>query len=112
MKYVLAVLLLLAAPTTSLALNSQEQRWVDAVRNTYGDRAGRRVETWRQKMSDYSGLSESEKLTRVNNFFNQLNFVNDDQLWGKNDYWRPRLSSLAVTPAIVKTSLSPSTSHC
>lgn len=94
MKYVLAVLLLLAAPTTSLALNSQEQRWVDAVRNTYGDRAGRRVETWRQKMSDYSGLSESEKLTRVNNFFNQLNFVNDDQLWGKNDYWATPLEFL------------------
>ncbi len=94
MKYVLAVLLLLAAPTTSLALNSQEQRWVDAVRSTYGDRAGRRVETWRQKMSDYSGLSESEKLTRVNNFFNQLNFVNDDQLWGKNDYWATPLEFL------------------
>ncbi|WP_282175720.1 transglutaminase-like cysteine peptidase [Vibrio nereis] len=94
MRYLLAVLLLFAGSTASLALNTQEQRWIDAVRQTYGDRAGRRVETWRQKMSDYASLNDREKLTRVNDFFNQLYFVDDDQLWGQKDYWATPLEFL------------------
>lgn len=94
MRYLLAVLLLFAGSTASLALNTQEQRWIDAVRQTYGDRAGRRVETWRQKMSVYASLNDREKLTRVNDFFNQLYFVDDDQLWGQKDYWATPLEFL------------------
>lgn len=94
MRYLLAVLLLFAGSTASLALNTQEQRWIDAVRQTYGDRAGRRVETWRQKMSDYASLNDREKLARVNDFFNQLYFVDDDQLWGQKDYWATPLEFL------------------
>ncbi|WP_367990376.1 transglutaminase-like cysteine peptidase [Vibrio sp. NTOU-M3] len=94
MKYWLAALILITASTTSMALNTREQQWVNAVRATYGDRAGRRVETWRQEMSQYKNLGERDKLTKVNNFFNQLNFVNDIRLWGKNDYWATPLEFL------------------
>ena len=94
MKYWLATMLIILASTASQALNTQEQRWVEAVRNTYGDRAGKRVETWRREMEQFQGLSEREKLTEVNAFFNQLNFVNDDRLWGKKDYWATPLEFL------------------
>jgi len=94
MKYWLIALLIILASTASQALNTQEQRWVEAVRNTYGDRAGKRVETWRREMEQFKGLSERQKLTEVNNFFNQLNFVNDDRLWGKKDYWATPLEFL------------------
>ncbi|NOH60349.1 transglutaminase-like cysteine peptidase [Vibrio sp. RE88] len=94
MKYWLATMLIILASTASQALNTQEQRWVEAVRNTYGDRAGKRVETWRREMEQFQSLSEREKLTEVNAFFNQLNFVNDDRLWGKKDYWATPLEFL------------------
>ena len=94
MKYWLATMLIILASTASQALNTQEQRWVEAVRNTYGDRAGKRVETWRREMEQFQGLSERQKLTEVNAFFNQLNFVNDDRLWGKKDYWATPLDFL------------------
>ncbi|NOI59072.1 transglutaminase-like cysteine peptidase [Vibrio coralliilyticus] len=94
MKYWLATMLIILASTASQALNTQEQRWVEAVRNTYGDRAGKRVETWRREMEQFRGLSERQKLTEVNAFFNQLNFVNDDRLWGKKDYWATPLEFL------------------
>lgn len=94
MKYWLAALFIILASTASQALNTQEQRWVEAVRNTYGDRAGKRVETWRREMEHFKGLSERQKLTEVNSFFNQLNFVNDDRLWGKKDYWATPLEFL------------------
>lgn len=94
MRYLLAALVLLAGSTASLALNTQEQRWVEAVRQTYGDRAGRRVEAWRQSLADYAVLSDREQLTQVNQFFNQLYFVDDDKLWGRNDYWATPLEFL------------------
>ncbi|KFI13256.1 sulfate adenylyltransferase [Vibrio coralliilyticus] len=94
MKYWLPALFIILASTASQALNTQEQRWVEAVRNTYGDRAGKRVETWRREMEQFKGLSERQKLTEVNSFFNQLNFVNDDRLWGKKDYWATPLEFL------------------
>ncbi|GLT19090.1 sulfate adenylyltransferase [Vibrio zhanjiangensis] len=94
MKFFLSILLLVLISTTSQALNTQEQRWVDAVRKTYGERAGKRVETWRREMVQFKQLPEDQKLVEVNRFFNQLNFVNDDRLWGKKDYWATPLEFL------------------
>ncbi|HAS61206.1 MAG TPA: sulfate adenylyltransferase, partial [Vibrio sp.] len=93
MKIIAATIVLLSA-TTSQALNRSEQRLVDNVTRIYGERAGLRVTTWRTEMLVYRGLSERDQLTRVNQFFNQLNFVNDDRLWGKNDYWATPLEFL------------------
>ena len=92
-KIIAATIGLLSA-TTSQALNRSEQRLVDNVTRIYGERAGLRVTTWRTEMLVYRGLSERDQLTRVNQFFNQLNFVNDDRLWGKNDYWATPLEFL------------------
>ncbi|CAM2767979.1 transglutaminase-like cysteine peptidase [Vibrio diazotrophicus] len=94
MKRWLAATLILMTSSISLALSKQEQQWIDAVSATYGQRAGKRVATWRSEMSRYKGLSEKEQLTQVNRFFNQLYFVNDIQLWGKNDYWATPLEFL------------------
>lgn len=94
MKYILAIAIFFVSTTVSLALNTQEQRWVDAVSKTYGSRAAKRVETWRNELARYKSLSEQQKLTKVNNFFNQLHFVNDINLWGKNDYWATPLEFL------------------
>ncbi|MBD0786039.1 transglutaminase-like cysteine peptidase [Vibrio sp. Y2-5] len=94
MKRWLAATLILMTSSLSLALSKQEQKWIDAVSATYGQRAGKRVATWRAEMVRYQSLSEREQLTQVNRFFNQLYFVNDIQLWGKNDYWATPLEFL------------------
>ncbi|MGC9493232.1 transglutaminase-like cysteine peptidase, partial [Vibrio genomosp. F10] len=95
-NYWLILLLVLFTASNSVALNTQEQQWVDAVHNTYGDRAGKRVDTWRKKMAVFHGLPERDQLTEVNRFFNQLNFVNDINLWGKKDYWATPLEFLGA----------------
>ncbi|MFY2507637.1 transglutaminase-like cysteine peptidase [Vibrio pectenicida] len=94
MKFWLSIIVIILVSTASKALNTQEQRWVEAVRKTYGERAGKRVETWRREMVQFKAISEKEKLVKVNRFFNQLNFVNDDRLWGKKDYWATPLEFL------------------
>ncbi len=94
MKYWLPCAAFILLSTLSLALTPLEQQWVDAVRATYGQRAATRVETWRKEMEKYHSLNEKQQLESVNGFFNQLNFVNDINLWGKADYWATPLEFL------------------
>jgi predicted transglutaminase-like cysteine proteinase len=60
----------------------------------YGDYARRRVVNWQQLIRTSSGLSDLQKLRRVNDFFNALDFVNDIDHWGKKDYWATPLETL------------------
>ncbi|YCO01097.1 transglutaminase-like cysteine peptidase [Vibrio sp. VNB-15] len=76
------------------ALNSKEQRWVNTVTSIYGERAGMRVKTWRDNIDFFKTLETQEKLAGVNDFFNQLYFVDDIVLWGKKDYWATPLEFL------------------
>ncbi|EJG1802392.1 TPA: transglutaminase-like cysteine peptidase [Vibrio parahaemolyticus] len=76
------------------ALSTKEQRWVDAVTAVYGERAGLRVNTWRQNIDLFKQLETHEQLVGVNDFFNQLYFVDDIKLWGKTDYWATPLEFL------------------
>ncbi|CCN36646.1 conserved hypothetical protein [Vibrio nigripulchritudo MADA3029] len=85
---------LLSLSFTSGALNKKEQRWVEAVRGTYGDRAAKRVSAWREGIADFHKLKESQQLEAVNNFFNQMYFVDDIKLWGRKDYWATPLEFL------------------
>lgn len=94
MKFWLPLVLLLFMPSSPQALNTKEQQWVDAVALTYGTRAGKRVDTWRKEIAKHQNAPERDKLTEINRFFNQLYFVNDIDLWGKNDYWATPLEFL------------------
>lgn len=91
-KYWLCIFLLLSA--SSIALTDSEQEWIDSVASFYGERAGKRVSAWRDIISDSKSLPEAKKLENINNFFNQLYFVNDISLWGKEDYWATPLEFL------------------
>lgn len=54
----------------------------------YGQRAADIVVAWRKMMDDSRGLSEAEKLTAVNTFFNRrLLFEDDILVWKQKDYW-------------------------
>jgi predicted transglutaminase-like cysteine proteinase len=54
----------------------------------YGKAALTRLVSWEKLIQDNSGLTDMEKLRKVNSFFNkQIIFVNDIDLYGKKDYW-------------------------
>ncbi|GAL20753.1 hypothetical protein JCM19235_3755 [Vibrio maritimus] len=84
----------LSLATYSDAYTKQEQRWINTVTKTYGERAGKRVQTWRSVLAGLQGKSEKQQLIGVNEFFNQLNFVDDIRLWGRKDYWATPLEFL------------------
>lgn len=88
------IIILLLASVSAIALTDQERIWISKVSQFYGDRAGKRVTAWRELIGDSQQLPESEKLEAINDFFNQLYFVNDIDLWGKTDYWATPLEFL------------------
>jgi predicted transglutaminase-like cysteine proteinase len=60
----------------------------------HGEYAGQRVENWQELIRSSAGLSDLQKLRRVNDFFNALDFVSDIDHWGKKDYWATPLETL------------------
>ncbi|WP_341503024.1 transglutaminase-like cysteine peptidase [Gallaecimonas sp. GXIMD4217] len=63
---------------------------------TYGQAAGQRLEAWQALLSEGKARSDLDKLTAVNDFFNQLVFTDDSLLWGKRDYWATPLEFIGV----------------
>ncbi|MDO6687930.1 MULTISPECIES: transglutaminase-like cysteine peptidase [unclassified Agarivorans] len=80
-------MLVLLWPVLILATGYQLEELAATVRSFYGDKAEQRVRAWRQVISDGHALSETEQLHTVNDFFNQMQFVDDIDVWGQKDYW-------------------------
>jgi len=55
-----------------------------------------RVEQWKSLISSGSKWSDIKKLTSVNDFVNQFNFVDDIDHWRKEDYWATPLETLVT----------------
>ena len=65
------------------------------IKNQYDDDALERVQDWQQLLNTSHTLPIDEKLYQVNNFFNELEFVDDIDHWGKDDYWATPVEFLA-----------------
>jgi len=67
------------------------------IQNKYGAQAQLRVLNWQKLIQNGKNLTEQEKLTLVNDFFNQnVQFVDDSIHWHTEDYWATPLESLAT----------------
>lgn len=89
--------LLFALPGVA-RLNISEEL-LSRIEEQYNRFARQRVEGWRALVDDPANhaLSEKEKLELVNTFFNaNVLFLNDIDLWDKNDYWATPLEMLSV----------------
>lgn len=65
------------------------------IQSKYGLEAVTRVEQWQKLMQIGMNQTEQEKLLLVNDFFNQqLDFVDDIDLWRQKDYWATPLEFL------------------
>ena len=89
-KYALLALLCLCyvfSTNAFVKFDIFSENLINRVELEYGDDAKERVSRWRDIVSEYQNDSEKEKLHTVNRFFNQLRFVDDNQVWGQKDYW-------------------------
>jgi predicted transglutaminase-like cysteine proteinase len=81
---------LLYSACVSVATAEQSPRAIQAlesIEQQHGSIARTRLEGWRSLIHAADELSDLEKLQRVNEFFNQVTFINDIDHWGVEDYW-------------------------
>jgi Predicted periplasmic protein len=77
-------------------LNLTDQQ-LGGLEQKYGEQAGKRFRAWREFIQTSQSLSEEDKLKEVNNFFNStVLFVNDNEIWGKDDYWATPFECLGL----------------
>jgi len=72
------------------------QEILKKVETKYGGSAKRRVEALNTLMLSLQPSNESEKLEKVNAFFNQMQFVSDASLWKQKDYWATRMEFIGM----------------
>lgn len=102
-KYLYSGLLILTmALSLSLPLIAElniTEKMLAKIEKKHNKYARERVELWQKLLSDPASkkLADKEKLELVNNFFNMnVLFMNDSDLWGKEDYWATPLEALSV----------------
>jgi predicted transglutaminase-like cysteine proteinase len=64
----------------------------------YGSSAVERLREWQTLMhsADINSKSVEDKLQQVNDFFNQVRFIDDIRHWGEMDYWATPVELLAT----------------
>ncbi|CAG22454.1 transglutaminase-like cysteine peptidase [Photobacterium profundum] len=96
MKRVAFWVLALLLSASAIALTDKESKQINTIMQFYGERAGKRVTAWRNIVNDNASQDIDTKLREVNDFFNQLIFIDDIKLWGKEDFWATPLEFLGV----------------
>ena len=74
-------------PLTNTYLNSAATK--------YGIGAKKRLKEWEKLLKNNLNRPETEKLQIVNDFFNRIRYVSDQEHWGMVDYWATPAEMLA-----------------
>lgn len=74
------------------------QALLDQVTSRYGNVAAKRLVQWDDFLRQQRELPQDDmaRLKSVNDFFNQLQFVSDQRLWGTEDYWASPVEFLSL----------------
>ena len=80
---------------TLLQANDSLGRMERLAEQRYGPQAAETVAAWRSMINASIALSDTEKLARVNTFFNRhILFKDDIVVWGQQDYWATPLETM------------------
>ncbi len=94
-KLSLFLSLFLLFSTYALALEIGEKVF-KYIEQRFGKEASQRVEKWQRIANIKHFNSDQQKLEVVNDFFNQITFISDQEHWQKEDYWASPIELLAT----------------
>jgi predicted transglutaminase-like cysteine proteinase len=98
-RFVLPVLFLsllaIAVPVLTGENFRLDSETLDRAEKKYGRDARTRLTEWEALIRQDDSSTDFDKLEKVNRFFNQLEFVDDIDHWGENDYWATPVEFLA-----------------
>ncbi|QCD53108.1 transglutaminase-like cysteine peptidase [Campylobacter sp. RM16192] len=66
----------------------------EKIAKIYGENAKKRVVGLNKLMVSLKNSTEQEKLLKINDYFNLLTWKEDQDVWGKKDYWATRMEFL------------------
>jgi len=69
---------------------------LERVEEKWGANAVKRLEAMRRLVEENKGISETQKLELVNDFFNLVPYYTDQQHWGVEDYWATPFEKLTT----------------
>jgi len=73
---------------------SLSNQLLNKIEREHGGYARERIIIWEKLIIRNKNADNLKKLTVVNDFFNKMNFANDIDLWGEEDYWATPLQML------------------
>ena len=93
-RYVTTFFLMLAMTLGAVA-STDFDRLLSALTQRWGNGPTAKFQQWRGLIASSSAASDTERLKRVNDFFNrQMLFVDDPENWAQPDYWATPMESL------------------
>ncbi len=72
------------------------QQEIQQAVQKYGLFAGRRLQAWQQLVNDNINQPEATQLKNVNDFFNEVRFIDDIDHWKQKDYWATPVEMLST----------------
>jgi len=88
------VFIFLSLPTQPKLVFNDEL--FDRVAAKYGEASAQRVRIWQEMLISLNKETKEDQLFEVNSFFNKLEFKDDIEHWGQNDYWATPVEFLAT----------------
>ncbi len=82
--FVISSLLFLQVDAESIRLSKAD---IEKLGKKYGPEAKQRLQAWQDLLVTLADVDEAAKLEGVNDFFNQVRFLDDIVHWKKKDYW-------------------------
>ena len=73
-----------------------DTEFLDKSEQKYGKSARLRLVAWEDLIISGNSQTDLEKLENVNQFFNQMEFVDDIDHWGEKDYWATPIEFLGT----------------
>lgn len=87
--------LLFSSPLFSASTFKLDPQIINAAEKKFDSDAGKRLLAWQDLIRQDTSKTDMEKLTKVNRFFNQIQFISDAIHWGTKDYWATPVELLA-----------------
>ncbi|MDO8860513.1 transglutaminase-like cysteine peptidase [Haliea sp. E1-2-M8] len=96
LRAIAAAIVALVLSCAMVLANVDLDRMERLALSRHGPNTAETVVRWRALISEISTLGETEKVERVNSFFNNLvRWRTDIEVWRQNDYWATPLETMA-----------------
>jgi predicted transglutaminase-like cysteine proteinase len=90
-----SLVFLTSSPLSAASSFKLDPQTINNAEKKYGSDARKRLLAWQTLIHEDNSKTDIEKLTKVNHFFNKVEFISDPAHWGKKDYWATPVELLA-----------------